>query len=163
MFRTVGFGSDAALMNAVILVVVSVTSVLVFTFLVDRCGRKLLFIVGGALMILCFSWGPLNWIIPTEVLPVEIRSAGQSIDVAANLCVTFVQRRSFLAMLCRFKHGTFAYFSAWVAIMTAFIVVFLSETKGVPLESIDDLWRCHWYWRRFLVDGSKQDMKPPQP
>ncbi|CAL9778987.1 unnamed protein product [Musa acuminata subsp. burmannicoides] len=107
--------------------------------------------------------GPLNWIIPTEVLPVEIRSAGQSIDVAANLCVTFVQRRSFLAMLCRFKHGTFAYFSAWVAIMTAFIVVFLSETKGVPLESMDDLWRCHWYWRRFLVDGSKQDMKPPQP
>ncbi|URE38335.1 Sugar transport protein [Musa troglodytarum] len=98
----------------------------------------------AVLMLMClvsaalgFSWGPLNWIIPTEGLPVETQS--------------------FLAMLCRFKHGTFAYFSAWVAIMTAFVIVFLPETKRVPLEYMDDL------WRRFLVDGSNQDGKPPQP
>ena len=24
-----------------------------------------------------------------------------------------------------------------------------AETKGVPLEEIVDLWKQHWYWKRF--------------
>ena len=28
-------------------------------------------------------------------------------------------------------------------------VCLVAETKGVPLEEIVDLWKQHWYWKRF--------------
>lgn len=63
-------------------------------------------------------------------------------NVSIGLGLTFVQTQSFLAMLCRFRYGTFAYYAAWVAVMTAFIAVFL-------LESMPTVWARHWYWKRF--------------
>ncbi len=30
-----------------------------------------------------------------------------------------------------------------------------AETKGVPLEEIADLWRAHWYWRRFTQGAER--------
>ncbi|XP_072989863.1 sugar transport protein MST1-like isoform X4 [Typha latifolia] len=99
-----------------------------------------------------YSWGPLSWIIPSEIFPVEVRSAGQGISVAVNLGCTFVQTQAFLAMLCRFKFATFAYFAAWVAVMTAFVAAFLPETKGVPLESMGSVWEKHWFWSRFIKE-----------
>lgn len=89
-----------------------------------------------------WSWGPLTWVIPGEIFPVDIRSAGQAMNVSIGLGLTFVQTQSFLAMLCRFRYGTFAYYAAWVAVMTAFIAVFL-------LESMPTVWARHWYWKRF--------------
>ncbi|GLJ30126.1 hypothetical protein SUGI_0595850 [Cryptomeria japonica] len=37
-----------------------------------------------------WSWGPLSWLVPSEIFPLEIRSAGQSINVAVNLITTFI-------------------------------------------------------------------------
>lgn len=53
LFRTVGFGSNSALMGAVILGSVNLASILVSTFTVDRYGRRVLFMEGGVQMILC--------------------------------------------------------------------------------------------------------------
>lgn len=97
-----------------------------------------------------WSWGPLSWVIPSEIFPVEIRSAGQAITVAINLGLTFVQTQTFLDMLCHFKFATFTYFAAWVAVMTAFVAAFLPETRGLPLELMRSVWERHWYWRRFV-------------
>ena len=77
------------------------------------------------------SWGPLKWIIPSEIYPLEVRSAGQGMSEAISLALTFVQTQSFLNMLCSFKYGAFAYNAGWVVVMTAFIFFFLPETKGV--------------------------------
>jgi hypothetical protein len=96
------------------------------------------------------SWGPLVWVVPSEIFPVDIRSLGQAMNVSIILALAFVQSQSFLAMLCRFKYATFAYYAAWVAVMTVFIAVFLLETKGVPLESMGTIWVKHWYWKRFV-------------
>lgn len=96
------------------------------------------------------SWGPLNWLIPGEIFPVEIRSAGNGITSAISLGFTFVQTQTFLAMLCTFKHATFAYYAGWIVIMTTFIALFLPETKGVPLELMNTVWARHWYWGRFV-------------
>ncbi|KAL6899281.1 hypothetical protein ACP4OV_005939 [Aristida adscensionis] len=96
------------------------------------------------------SWGPLKWIIPSEIFPLEVRSAGQGMSEAISLLLTFVQTQSFLEMLCSFKYGAFAYNAGWVVVMTAFVALFLPETKGVPIESVRDLWASHWYWKRFV-------------
>lgn len=53
LFRTIGFGSDGALIGAVLLGSVNLGSILVSTFTVDRYGRKVLFMIGGIQMILC--------------------------------------------------------------------------------------------------------------
>lgn len=100
-----------------------------------------------------WSWGPLSWVVPSEIFPVEIRSAGQSINVAVNLGVTFIQTQVFLSMLCHLKYGVFIFYAAWIAVMTIFVIAFLPETKGVPLDSMmNSVWARHWFWRRFVVD-----------
>lgn len=53
LFQTVGFGSNTALIAAVILGGVNLGSILVSTLVVDRYGRKVLFMEGGVQMIIC--------------------------------------------------------------------------------------------------------------
>ncbi|XP_051217629.1 sugar transport protein MST1 [Lolium perenne] len=200
VFRIAGFGSNAALMGAVILASVKFGSLILSTLVIDRYGRKALVIAGAVIMVVCqvanawimgaqggksgetplpraygvallvltcvqgagfgMSWAPLIWVIPGEIFPLEIRSAGQSVSVSATLGLTFVQTQTFLALLCCFKYATFAYYASWVVVMTAFVLVFLPETKGVPLESMGSVWESHWYWRRFVGDGKRVQASP---
>nr|CAN81097.1 hypothetical protein VITISV_009049 [Vitis vinifera] len=83
-----------------------------------------------------WSWGPLGWLVPSEIFPLEIRSAAQSITVSVNMFFTFGVAEVFLSMLCGLKYGLFIFFSVFVAIMTVFIYVFLPETKGIPIEEM---------------------------
>ncbi|ESR34836.1 hypothetical protein CICLE_v10006610mg [Citrus x clementina] len=100
-----------------------------------------------------YSWGPLGWLVPSEIFPLEIRSAGQSITVAVGLLFTFLVAQTFLAMLCHFKAGIFFFFGGWVAFMTTFVHFFLPETKNLPIEQMDKLWAEHWFWRRIVGEG----------
>ncbi|PSR99981.1 Sugar transport protein, partial [Actinidia chinensis var. chinensis] len=124
LFQSVGFGSDSALIAAIILGLVNLGSILVSTAMVDRFGRRFLFLQGGTQMFVCqvalagvlaaatgvsgtkqiskglsilvlvlmclyaagfgWSWGPLSWLIPSEIFPMKIRTMGQSISVAVN-------------------------------------------------------------------------------
>jgi hypothetical protein len=97
-----------------------------------------------------WSWGGLGWLIPSEVFPLETRSAGQSITVSVNLLFTFVIAQSFLTMLCHLRYGIFLFFSGWVVIMTVSVYFFLPETKGVPIEEMMLMWRSHWFWKRVV-------------
>ncbi|KAI3793113.1 hypothetical protein L1987_35727 [Smallanthus sonchifolius] len=98
------------------------------------------------------SWGPLGWLIPSEIFPLEIRSAGQSITVAVGFLFTFIVAQTFLEMLCHLKAGTFFFFGGWVGVMTVFVYLFLPETKNVPIETMDRIWKQHWYWRRYVSE-----------
>lgn len=98
-----------------------------------------------------WSWGPLGWTVPSEIFPLETRSAGQSITVAVNLFFTFVIGQSFLSLLCAFKFGIFLFFAGWITIMTVFVSLFLPETKGVPIEEMIFVWRKHWFWKKIVV------------
>ncbi|PIA55211.1 hypothetical protein AQUCO_00800143v1 [Aquilegia coerulea] len=190
LFQSIGMGSDSALLSAVILGAVNLVSITLSGFLVDRCGRKALFMEAGIQMIICqvaiatvlalkvgasgdepvgkstavvvmvlmclyaaafgWSWGPLTWLIPSEILPSEIRPAGQSIGIAINFAITFVLAQFFLSMLCHFKYGVFLFYAGLILLMTIFVALFLPETKGVSLEDSDTLWQDHWYWQRFV-------------
>ncbi|KAI4967876.1 hypothetical protein ZWY2020_006979 [Hordeum vulgare] len=99
-----------------------------------------------------WSWGPLGWLVPSEIFPLEIRSAGQSITVSMNMLCTFIIAQAFLPMLCRFKFMLFFFFGAWVIVMTLFVAFFLPETKNVPIEEMVLVWKAHWYWGRFIRD-----------
>ncbi|XP_030476923.1 sugar carrier protein C-like [Syzygium oleosum] len=105
-----------------------------------------------------FSWGPLGWLVPSEIFPLEIRSAAQSIVVCVNMFFTFLIAQIFLTMLCHMKFGLFIFFAFFVALMTAFIYFFVPETKNIPIEEMSQVWEKHWYWKKYVVvDG------PPSP
>ncbi|BBM99169.1 MFS transporter, SP family, sugar:H+ symporter [Marchantia polymorpha subsp. ruderalis] len=97
-----------------------------------------------------WSWGPLGWLIPSETFPLETRSAGQSITVSTNLLFTFIIAQAFLSMLCHMKYAIFLFFTAWIVIMTLFVIFFLPETKGIPIEEMQGVWGGHWFWKRYV-------------
>lgn len=122
-------------------------------------GYSILVVTVICLFVMAFgwSWGPLGWTVPSEIFPLETRSAGQSITVSVNLLFTFVIAQCFLAMLCHFKFGIFLFFAAWITVMTIFVYVFLPETKGVPIEEMIFLWRKHWFWKRIVPEYPEAD------
>ncbi|XP_022955194.1 sugar carrier protein C isoform X2 [Cucurbita moschata] len=193
LFNTIGFGSDAALMSAVITGCVNVAATVVSIYGVDKWGRRFLFLEGGVQMFICqavvaaaigakfgvsgnpdtlpkwyaivvvlficiyvagfaWSWGPLGWLVPSEIFPLEIRSAAQSVNVSVNMFFTFVIAQVFLTMLCHMKFGLFIFFAFFVVVMSIFVALFLPETKGIPIEEMSQVWKKHWYWRRFVRD-----------
>ncbi|XP_051206556.1 sugar transport protein MST8 [Lolium perenne] len=101
-----------------------------------------------------WSWGPMGWLIPSEVYPLGVRSQAQSITVAVNMCFTAFIGQIFLTLLCHLRFGLFFFFGAWLLLMTLFIAVVLPETKCVPLEEVSHVWRKHWFWRKYIVDSS---------
>ncbi|KAM1004990.1 hypothetical protein ACFX13_005155 [Malus domestica] len=191
LFNTIGFGSDASLMSAVITGSVNVLATMVSIYGVDKWGRRFLFLEGGAQMLICqavvatcigakfgvngtpgelpkwyaivvvlfictyvagfaWSWGPLGWLVPSEIFPLEIRSAAQSVNVSVNMIFTFIVAQIFLTMLCHLKFGLFIFFAFFVFVMSIFVYYFLPETKGIPIEEMGQVWRSHWYWKRFV-------------
>ena len=107
-----------------------------------------------------WSWGPMTWLVPTEVFPLEIRAAGQSVTVASGFVFTIFIAQGFLAMLCRMRAWLFFFFAGWIVVMTGFVYLFLPETKGMPIEQVGKVWREHWFWGRVVgVDDSQASDK----
>ncbi|KAL4296454.1 hypothetical protein GQ457_12G022940 [Hibiscus cannabinus] len=98
------------------------------------------------------SWGPLAWLVPSELFPLETRSAGQSMVVCVNLLFTALIAQCFLVSLCVLKYGVFFVFGGLIFIMSSFIFCLLPETKQVPIEEVYLLWKDHWFWKRYVGD-----------
>ncbi|CAK9212262.1 unnamed protein product [Sphagnum troendelagicum] len=97
-----------------------------------------------------WSWAPLAYLIPTEIFPLETRSAGLSIQASVNFLFSFVMIETFLSMLCSLKWGFFIFFAAWIIILQSFVMFYLPETKGVPIEETELVWTRHWFWKKFI-------------
>jgi SP family xylose:H+ symportor-like MFS transporter len=92
------------------------------------------------------SWGPVTWVLLSEIFPNRIRGA-MSIAVAAQWIANFVISWTFPMMNDstwlndKFNHG----FSYWIyGVMGILAALFMwkmvPETKGKTLEEMEDLW-----------------------
>ncbi|RWR96307.1 sugar carrier protein C-like protein [Cinnamomum micranthum f. kanehirae] len=88
-------------------------------------------------------------VVPSEMFPLEIPSAGQSINVSVNMLFTFLIAQAFLVMLCHMKFGLFYFFTFWLVCMTTFAILSVPETTNVPIEEV---WKRHWFWSKFISD-----------
>jgi len=112
----------------------------------------LLFFICAYVAAYAWSWGPLGWLVPSEICSLEVRSAGQGINVAVNMLFTFVIAQVFLTMLCHLKFGLFFFFAGFVLIMTIFVALLMPETRNVRIEEMNKVWKSHWFWRKFISD-----------
>ncbi|KAL0457230.1 UNVERIFIED_CONTAM: Sugar transport protein 8 [Sesamum latifolium] len=117
LFQTLGFKSDASLLSAVItgLVNVAIGAILVThlkaTGSLDKVLAALVVVlVCTFVMSFAWSWGPMGWLIPSEIFPIETRTAGFAFAVSTNMICTFIIAQAFLSMLCHMR----AYISSFL-------------------------------------------------
>ncbi|KAL0388626.1 UNVERIFIED_CONTAM: Sugar transport protein 8 [Sesamum radiatum] len=177
LFQTLGFKSDASLLSAVITGLVNVGATFVSIYAVDKVAigailvthlkatgsldkvlaAVVVVLVCTFVMSFAWSWGPMGWLIPSEIFPIETRTAGFAFAVSTNMIFTFIIAQAFLSMLCHMRAYIFFFFSAWILIMGLFVVFFLPETKGVPIELVEErVWKQHPVWKKFFEDEGKE-------
>ena len=94
-----------------------------------------------------FSWGPVTWVMLSEIFPNSIKGKAMSIAVAAQWIANFVVSQTFpvldgsSALNAAFNHG-FAYWLYGVGGVLAalFVLRFVPETKQRSLEAIEQMW-----------------------
>ncbi|GKV23055.1 hypothetical protein SLEP1_g32838 [Rubroshorea leprosula] len=125
LFKSMGFGSNAALMSPVTTSVVNAFATLVsivtlrgiwYKWQPWRAAKVDLNIGLGCQVCvhcrLCVVVGsPRVWLIPSEIFSLEVRSAAQSINVSMNMIFTFAIAQVFTAMLCHLKFELFIFFA----------------------------------------------------
>ena len=91
------------------------------------------FIIGFAM-----SAGPIIWIICSEIYPLAGRDFGITCSTVTNWAANAVVGMTFLTMLSGLGPGnTFLLYGALNAAFMLFFVLYVPETKGVSLESIE--------------------------
>lgn len=119
IFKSMGSGTDSALMQTIIVGIVNLSFTALAIATVDKFGRKPLLIIGalvmavsmlllgssfsanlpGGLKLTCMltytagfamSWGPVCWVMLAEIFPNSVRSVVMSIAVAAQWVSNFV-------------------------------------------------------------------------
>src|SRR5580698_6984469 len=176
IFRNMGASTDSSLLQTIIVGIVNGLFTVVAIVTVDKFGRKPLMIIGsigmaismlalgfafysgnvGVLALIfmltytaafAMSWGPVTWVLLSEIFPNSIRGA-VSIAVAAQWIANWVVSTTFPMMNDNdglnksFHHG----FSYWIygvmGILSAlFMWKLVPETKGKTLEQIEGLWK----------------------
>ncbi|KAI0800970.1 general substrate transporter [Fomes fomentarius] len=84
-----------------------------------------------------YSWGPIPWLYPPEIMPLAVRAKGVSLSTATNWAFNFLvgEMTPYLQELIEWRlypmHGFFC--------VCSFVLVYFlyPETKGVPLEEMD--------------------------
>jgi sugar porter (SP) family MFS transporter len=119
----------------------------------------------GVLVVICvfvaafaWSWGPLGWLVPSEIHPIHTRAAGMSLCVSVNFLFSFVIGQTFVSMLCAMEWGVFIFFAAFVVTATLFVILLLPETKGVPVEKVAVLFARHRLWRKMMSPRIADDI-----
>ncbi|KAL5352683.1 Ribulose bisphosphate carboxylase large chain [Pseudogymnoascus australis] len=84
-----------------------------------------------------FSWGPIPWLYPPEILPLSIRSKGASLSTATNWFFNFIVGE--ITPILQETIGWRLYLMHAFFCVTSFVVVYFiyPETRGVRLEDMN--------------------------
>lgn len=176
IFKSMGSGTDTALLQTIIVGGINMAFTVLAILTVDKFGRKPLQIIGalgmaifmfalgftfyfesvgfGALIcmlgyVACFamSWGPVVWVLLSEIFPNKIRGRAMAFAVAIQWISNYLVSWSFPMMdkstfLNDMFHHGFAYWVYGVmGILAAlFMWKYVPETKGKTLEEMEHLW-----------------------
>jgi SP family xylose:H+ symportor-like MFS transporter len=118
-----------------------------FSFFFSQMGLISLIFMLTYTASFAMSWGPVTWVLLSEIFPNSIKGA-MSIAVAAqwlaNLAIswTFPMMNESSVLTKLFNHG----FSYWIYGVMGFLAAWfvmrlVPETKGKTLEQIESIWK----------------------
>lgn len=176
IFKGMGASTNVSLLQTIIVGAVNLAFTVVAILTVDKYGRKPLQIIGALIMagsmiclgtdfmfrdkgiiaLVCMlayiagfavSWGPVTWVLLSEIFPNQIRGKAMAIAVAAQWIANYIVSWSFPILndnpflVGHFNHG-FAYWIYGVMSILAalFVWKYVPETKGRSLEQMEKLW-----------------------
>lgn len=86
----------------------------------------------------CISVGSLFWLIIAEIFPLSVRGLGMSLATAIQWGANFIVSMTFLHMVNGLGAAhTFWLFASICFLCIGYCYLYVPETKGVPLESIE--------------------------
>jgi len=177
IFKSLGSSTDISLLETSILGVVNLIFTLLAIRWVDKMGRKPLLYIGSIgktialaavgtfiyfetignwvlpfllLFMASFSisWGPIVWVLLSEIFPNKIRSLALAISVFIQWVANFVVTQFFPSLvenqwLNMHFNGAFPFylFSIICLLSLLFIWKKIPETKNKSLEEMDSLWK----------------------
>ena len=103
-------------------------------------GPKTLLLVAVILYIFGFavSWGPVAWLVCSEIFPLEGREVGMTITTMVNWTFAGLVMSNALSFMDRFGNASIFYlFAGFCVLAILFVSTFVPETKGVTLEEIE--------------------------
>ncbi|KAJ0391070.1 hypothetical protein P43SY_011092 [Pythium insidiosum] len=98
-------------------------------------------VVGTSFFIFNFaiSWGPVCWIYPAEIFPLNVRAKAVSLSTMANWVAGTMMTWVVKLFPALNINGVFFLFAATCTGAGVFVYYFCPETKGMLLEDIEDL------------------------
>lgn len=89
------------------------------------------------------TWGPIVWTYCSEIFPQKHRSRCMAIATTANWVGNYIIAQATPVMFGLFGFGTFYVFGGF-CILALGMALWLPETKGVPLEHVDEVFKKHF-------------------
>ncbi|TFK40438.1 general substrate transporter [Crucibulum laeve] len=99
----------------------------------------------------CVGWGPLPWVVASEVAPNHLRPAALSIAIGVNWLFSFTISKLTPIMLAEITYGTFLIFGLCCVIMALWAYFCLPETSGYALEDI------RYLFEKYIIVRALQD------
>uniref|UniRef100_UPI0029538205 solute carrier family 2, facilitated glucose transporter member 6-like n=1 Tax=Panthera onca TaxID=9690 RepID=UPI0029538205 len=97
----------------------------------------MLFIMGYAM-----GWGPITWLLMSEILPLQARGVASGLCVLVSWLTAFALTKSFLLVVNAFGlQVPFFFFAAICLVNLLFTGCCVPETKGRSLEQIESFFR----------------------
>ncbi|XP_071259805.1 solute carrier family 2, facilitated glucose transporter member 8-like isoform X1 [Salvelinus alpinus] len=83
------------------------------------------------------GWGPIPWLVMSEIFPSRVKGFASSVCVLTNWGSAFIITKTFQDLMDLLTSaGTFWLFSGCCALNIVFTILFVPETKGKTLEQI---------------------------
>lgn len=86
-----------------------------------------------------YSWGPVAWIVVSEVFPLSMRAKGVSLGGSSNWLNNFAVGMATSPFISQTQFGAFIFFGCITLLGAFYVIFFVPETKGLTLEEMDEV------------------------